>query len=523
LKKIFDNIEKKQRYLIFALFLFATYCALTIGEAWDEKAMLIHGKITLNYLLSFGQIKEDFIYRENYSTLYFSTLYLLTKAVPLKYEIEATHIINLFFSLLTIYGISKFVSEVFNKHVGKIIFIIMFFYPIFFGHMGINSKDTILALCHVWISFFIFRYIKNQHNKTEARNYLILIALLASVGSGIQLVFLGSLLPIFIFIILDIFYFKKISVKKFNIAKFLFDTAICFVLFYILLVIFWIDTYPNIFVLPFKFLFATFSETYWTGWPHNLINGIYYDSDKVPKNYIIINFILKSPEYILILYILFIIYLFKNKSFFIKSFNEFNYKIIFVFSLIIFPNLILLFVPYPIYDGMRLFLWTLPYFLIIPSLVIYYLYKNKVSKIINISLSLAAIYFIFNFIQITPYQYTYLNILNGKKSERYQKFENDYWGTSLNELIKYSKVSKNKKYLIGTCGVSPHIAKKISYKIGYKNFKFVNEKDADLIIMTNRVIKNNNKLTNCFDKYDGKNLSVVKRGGSILSTIRKIK
>ena len=48
-------------------------------------------------------------------------------------------------------------------------------------------------------------------------------------------------------------------------------------------------------------------------------------------------------------------------------------------------------------------------------------------------------------------------------------------------------------------------------------------KDADLIIMTNRVIKNNNKLTNCFDKYDGKNLSVVKRGGSILSTIRKIK
>ena len=39
--------------------------------------------------------------------------------------------------------------------------------------------------------------------------------------------------------------------------------------------------------------------------------------------------------------------------------------------------------PYPLYDGIRLFLWTLPYFCIIPGIVIYYLienFKNKKSE-----------------------------------------------------------------------------------------------------------------------------------------------
>ena len=54
----------------------------------------------------------------------------------------------------------------------------------------------------------------------------------------------------------------------------------------------------------------------------------------------------------------------------------------------------------------------------------------------------------FNFFSITPYQYTYLNLFNGQKEIRYKKFENDYWGTSIKELIdnsnfKHFILSKN--------------------------------------------------------------------------------
>ena len=526
MKNFFENIKKREKIIIFLIFSFAIYSAIAIGQAWDERAHLIHGKITLDYMLSLGKNNQETLYRENYSTLYWSTLYLLTKILPLKYEIQITHLINLIFSLSTIYGIKKLVGEIFNKDVGKIVFLLLFFYPVFFGHMGINSKDTILAFSHVWVSYLIFRYLKNQNHKNKVNKYLLSIGVLAAMATGIQLVFLGSLIPIILLVFFDIFFIKKITKNNFILKKFLFDLIKCFVIFYFFLILFWIDTYPNIFFLPFEFLASTFSETYWTGWPYNLLNGIYYDSNNIPKHYLITNFIFKSPEYILILYFLFLVYFLKNSLFFNKKFKVFNYKIVFIISVLIFPNLILFFIPYPVYDGMRLFIWTLPYLCIIPGLSLYYLYKNiesNFSKLTTIFLSLMIVYFLYNFFQITPYQYTYLNSLNGEKSERYKKFENDYWGTSLEELIKKSSLLKSEYYYVGTCGTSTKLVKKISKKYGYKNFKFVNEKDADLIIMTNRVTLKNNIMTNCFDKYDGKNITEVKRGSLILSSIRKIR
>ena len=44
--------------------------------------------------------------------------------------------------------------------------------------------------------------------------------------------------------------------------------------------------------------------------------------------------------------------------------------------------------------------------------------------------------------------------------------------------------------------------------------------------MTNRAVKNNkpnlNPITNCFDKFDGKDIYTVHRNKLILSTIRKL-
>ena len=137
------------------------------------------------------------------------------------------------------------------------------------------------------------------------------------------------------------------------------------------------------------------------------------------------------------------------------------------------------------------------------------------------------IYFIFNFLVITPYQYTYLNFLNGKIENRYKKFENDYWGTSIKELINNSNFEKDKLLTFSTCGINSEIAKKYLRKNGYLNFQFKSYNESDYIIMTNRVTPldnhslDSNKLTNCFDKYKGKNLAKVKRNGLILSVVRK--
>ena len=165
-----------QKILLFFLISYSIYCAIIVGETWDEAFHLNQGKIILDYLFSFGEIDHHILYRENYSAIYWTLSYLLTKQFPLQYQIEVSHLVNLTFSLSAIIGIGKLTQELFNKKVGKIVFLILFFYPVFFGHMAINSKDTIVAFSHVWITYLILRYLKNQSlkNKTSKIYYFFI-------------------------------------------------------------------------------------------------------------------------------------------------------------------------------------------------------------------------------------------------------------------------------------------------------------------------------------------------------------
>ena len=231
-------------------------------------------------------------------------------------------------------------------------------------------------------------------------------------------------------------------------------------------------------------------------------------------------------------YIIFIFIILKSNKFYKNQFNFFYYKLVLVFSVIALPNLILFIVPFPAYDGMRLFLWSVPYFCIIPALVIYFLIENYKLLIVKTTLLLllvSASYSLFNFFSITPYQYSYLNILNGQNE--YQKFENDYWGVSIKELIKKSNFLKEGGKL-AFCGVNKGVIENYLKKNKFSKIKIVNtNENHNFIIMTNRTIWNDdilswniddsNKITNCFDKFKGTNLSAVKRSNLLLSAIRK--
>ena len=224
-------IKKKQKILFLFLAIFSIYCALSIGQAWDEYALNLFGKITINYLLSLGRIEGDWFRSEFHSPIYYSLKFLLIQIFPIKYQIEASHIINLTFSLSAIIGIKKISKELFNEKVGKIVFLILFFYPIFFGHMALNSKDTIVAFSHVWIFYLLIQYVKKQNIKPKANSHINFIAVLAALGTGINLFFLGSLIPIFLFLLIDIFLQKKFTCKNFSKKKFLIDIGKGFLIF----------------------------------------------------------------------------------------------------------------------------------------------------------------------------------------------------------------------------------------------------------------------------------------------------
>ena len=120
--------------------------------------------------------------------------------------------------------------------------------------------------------------------------------------------------------------------------------------------------------------------------------------------------------------------------------------------------------------------------------------------------------------------------LNGNFSQASKRFENDYWGASIKELInKFEKKKifiKNKNHKIAFCGINYDIGFYYLKKI--KDLSFIKtSKDGsyDYIIMTNRHNGKDNyvkdEVKTCFDSYQGRDVLTVERNGLILSTIRK--
>ena len=534
--------KKIEIFTVTLLFLFAFYCALNVGISWDDLFHIDLGNRRLKYLLSFGNdyrvttLPSD---QKFHPGFYYTLIAFFIKMFPKTYEIETLHLANYLFSISTIFGISKISSELFNKKVGKIVFLLCFFNPIFFGHMTFDENDVIVAFSNIWATYLIIRYFKNQEINKKRNRYVILTGLTIGLGLSVRLVFLGTLIPIITIFFLDILLLKKLTNKKFAFNKLFVDVIKVLIIAYIIMVSCWPETHENIFILPFKLLIESFDLI--IGISLGLLNGNFYNTVETPKFYLIINLLYKLPEFILLSCLVFVYLILKNKSFFNSKFEFFNTKLILILFIIAFPNLLLWFSPYKIYDGLRLFLYLIPYICIIPGLAIYYLiinYKNHISKILLTTIFSLFAYYLLIFFSLTPYQYIYLNILSGDFSKAHKKFENDFWAVSSKELVNQIPNNKdllnNKELKLAFCGAADNNVKPYLNKIKNFQFKQVNwrTEDYDYIIMTNRVIipditernmgkYNLTNLTTCFEKFKGIDVITVKRNGLVLSTLRK--
>ena len=529
--------KKVEIFTLALLIIFAFYSALNVGLSWDDMFHMNLGNRRLKYLLSFGNdysvttLPAD---QKFHSGFYYTLIAFVTKMFSIKYEIEIVHLTNCLFSISAIFGISKISSELFNKKVGKIVFLLCFFNPIFFGHMAIDQNDVIVAFSNIWATYLIIRYFKNQEINKKRNRYVILTGLTIGLGLSVRLVFLGTLIPIITIFFLDILLLKKLTNKKFAFNKLFVDVIKVLIIAYIIMVSCWPETHENIFILPFKLLIESFDLI--IGIPLGLLNGNFYNTVETPKFYLIINLLYKLPEFILLSYLVFVYLILKNKSFFNSKFEFFNTKLILILFIIAFPNLLLWFSPYKIYDGLRLFLYLIPYICIIPGLAIYYLiinYKNHISKILLTAIFSLFAYYLLIFVSLTPYQYIYLNVLNGDFSKADKKFENDYWAISIKELVNQIPNNKdllnNKELKLAFCGVADDNVKLYLKKIKNFQFKQVNwvTEDYDYIIMTNRIIEgsadtdNLINLKTCFDRFKGIDVVTVSRNGLVLSTLRK--
>lgn len=519
----------KKNILLTIIFAFMAYCAIEIGSMWDSGTHLQMGKNRVNYLLSFGSINNEFWFSKFFPGISYTITAFLLNIFPKNLETEFLHLINLSISLSAVYGLSNICKILFNKQVSKIIFIIFLFYPTFFGHASINPKDTIVAVSYIWLTYFLLKYLKKNFSLQNNNYFILKISFFLALGSGVRLAFPSLLFPLFLFTLLEIFYFKKIINKNnFSNKLFFLDFLKIIFLSYIILVFFWPQAHSNIFFAPIQFFLETINAPP-VGPPASLLNGKIFMSENTPSNYIFLNLLFRTPEYILLLYLYFVFFVIKYNSFFSKKIINFNYKLYLILSVLILTNILFIVSPYPMYDGMRLILFMVSFFVLIPGLTIYFLinhYSFLRFKLMIIPVFLLFIVFFLKFIALTPYQYVYLNYLNGKTINNYSKFENDYLTTSIKELIKKSNFLDKENTKITFCGMGRGKIKKYLKKYDYLNVRVVRwNENYDYILLTNRVdwssLDNINEARTCFESFKKDIVSKVERNGLVLSVIQK--
>ena len=134
--------------------------------------------------------------------------------------------------------------------------------------------------------------------------------------------------------------------------------------------------------------------------------------------------------------------------------------------------------------------------------------------------------FIYRFIFLTPYQYSYINFSYFKIKDSINKFEHDYWGTSFKELVEKTKTmypqSEINKFKIAVCGGGKNALLVYLHK-NLKIKKIYKPDQATHIIMTNRASFNINDKVTCFNKYEGDDLVSVSRNKLVFSVLRKMK
>ena len=558
------NLKNILILFISILLFFAWWTSLNIGLSTDEYFHHINGLKRYNFLVSLGADKNfNFGNNELYPGLYDTLSYALGQLILLvnkKFYANnidfVMHLVNITFSSLSILGLYIFTKKILNKNIALLSILLTLLNPFFFGHMGMNPKDIIIFFSLIWSCYYFYRYFINSQKFKD----LIFASFFVGFGCGVRLPFLILVFPIIVSgLVFLIYNYRSQYLNLFVKSSIHFLISLLIISFLILL------CWPHMLIQIqngnfLNFLSSNILNTMNFHGPRTgLINGEYYEVFDTPKAYFLNIIIYRLPFYYTILVLISYLFILTKKLTIKNELKNFDIKFLILNLIPYFPILITIIMGIGIYDNLRLFLFTIPFFSIIGSLSLYQLInysKNswKFKTITSIIIILFSISF-YRFISLTPYQYDYVNYSSLKFKNAEYKWEHDYWGASYKELILNIKNNFSdeeiKKLKIANCvgddtllyylyrylGIKKIYRNKLQHEanhvvlINRANLNIFNNPDIEglvdkdgviLVKDLEKIVRTPGVKTTCNKQFSGEDVITVSRNGVTLSALRKL-
>jgi hypothetical protein len=409
-----------------------------------------------------------------YSGLYPMVLFILNK----NKSIETYHLLNILFSLGIFIALYILLYHHYrNQKIAILGPLFLFLTPRFLGHIPGNPKDIPFAVMY-FISCSAIYFLSSCKNPLTK---ILIIGLLLGLTQNFRIV------AITLYIILILFDIYTYSLKKHKSptesetwGQFFIKEMQSVILIGIVALLVSVLTWPylGINVIPNLQELLTLRTNF--PWEHTVIyQGKELKGTQLPGHYLVTWLAITTPILILIPALLSPLLITKRGQ----------NRLFVLFLLTIITNMSLYIIIKPVtYDGLRHFLFVVPFVSALGIIAIIEFFKNTQRKIIRAGIAVLVFINVIvisrQIVTLHPYQYIFFNSLVGGLQGAYKKYDTEYWGASYNEAINWFKeniaTDKNEKYMIHIWGIK-------RYKIYQaSNIINVNPKIADYIFRFTR-------------------------------------
>ena len=410
------------------------------GISWDEQLQNSYGEKLLAYYVSGFQDHSAFSYINLF--LYggfFDLMAAVANLVSPFGVYETRHLIGGLIFLLGLLGGWRLARLLAGERAAIIALICLATTPLLYGHGFINPKDSPLAWLLIWVTYFSCRIL----GATGRPSWGVIAGFAVSLGLAVGTRVIGVVYIDYLIAVMGVAALARYlqgeridaTVRRVKSGAVWLGAGL--LLAFLVMALVW----PWSVQQPLNIVAALRAFSHFAFYPNVLWDGELIRADNMPQTYLPGLLVLQLPEYVLLGVLAAVLsgILWWRRGIITVFAHVRAQQYLFVAMTVVAPIAGYMVMHPTVYNGLRHFLFVVPPLVVLGAIGLYRAIgfvsrKNRVAGIaLSAVLVLSLARQIAMMVGLHPYEYVAYNSLIGGVSGAENRFELDYWGTSLAE------------------------------------------------------------------------------------------